>query len=400
MIQTTIIVYTCLILFMLLCNYINLHYVVTANNGINEKRISLFNPSFILPLFAIAIVMGMRYDVGTDHLNYIDNYLFGYEWEQKEILFVVINNICALNKIPYPVFFGIITFIQAALYYYAFRKEPQLLFWLTLFLFFDGQIGNWNNIIRVSIACSIWIYSIDFIAEKKFIPYLLLNILAIGFHTSSIILIIAYPLLYNGKNYFSSRKVQYGLFILAFIFRFTFNRFKDVINWFVTAYVYYFNDYENYNDIQYLTQSESNGSGTSIAFYSIIFINILIIGYSSKLHAYFNSSKFNIIYNIFFVGILTTYVFPEGMIILTRPFRYLYMFRPIMLSYFALYLFEKKRNDNNLFILFITMTLYVGIFYGSIIRSTPENHSLYQIYSQHPEKPVIPIYEPRSILKN
>lgn len=401
----TFFVYTTILLFMLLC-FTLVQYLSPYKDGLAEvkkhdAKYFLYCVAFALPIIAFSVVFGIRYGFGVDHVNYLDTYLYGYKWRQDEPLFVMIQNFFALNNLPYPIYFGFLSFLQAFLFFMAFRKDPKLLVWLVIFLFFDGLLGSWNNIIRAAIAGCIWIFSIDFIVEKKLIPYLICSLLSIGLHYSSVILVVAYPLLYNGKNYFGSIKLQYLLLLAVFLVRFSFLRFAGVLETLINLFSSTFIKYNYYAAEKILEGGkESMQIGTSLAFYFVIFVNIVIIAYSRKLHDYFNSRKFNIVYNIYFIGVLLFYVFPLGSVSLTRPFRYFYFFRPIMLAYFALYLFENRKYVREFATLTVLLVAFAGIFYGPMLIGGTKEKTPYQTYMQHPEVPTRPMYKPQSLFKN
>lgn len=401
----TVFVYTSILLFMLLCFAVT-RYLSPYKDGLvdirkHDARYYLYCVSFVLPMIAFSVVFGIRYGFGVDYVSYLDIYLYGYKWGQDEPLFVMIQNFFALNNFPYPVYFGFLSFLQAFFFFMAFRKEPKLLVWLVMFLFFDGLLGSWNNILRAAIAGCIWIYSIDFIVEKRIIPYLVCSFFAVGFHYSSVILVIAYPLFYKGVDFFGKVKLQYILLAIAFIVRFSFSRFSGLFETIINIVSSMSVKYEYYTAEKILQGGkEALQTGTSLAFYFVILVNIVIIAYSHKMHDYFNSRKFNIVYNIYFIGVLLFYVFPLGYISLTRPFRYFYFFRSIMLAYFALYLFENRKYVREFATLTVLLVAFAGIFYGPMLIGGTKEKTPYQTYMQHPEVPTRPMYKPQSLFKN
>ena len=65
--------------------------------------------------------------------------------------------------------------------------------WIGMFVFASfGFYGNSLNFIRQCIAIAIFLYSIEYIKKKKFIPYLLIILLASTFHKSMLIMIPVY----------------------------------------------------------------------------------------------------------------------------------------------------------------------------------------------------------------
>lgn len=400
----TVFVYTLLIVFMLLCFFCVMQVSPYGRNmyGTGNKNISVaYKALFALPLLAIAVTCGVRYDVGYDHLGYLNIYLYGYPWRQHEILYVVIQNAFSLCKLPYPLLFGFLALIESFFFFMAFRKEPKLLVWLAIYLFFDGLMGSWNNIIRASIAGCIWIYSIDYIVEKKPIPYFVFNAIATGFHSSAVLLFVAYPLFSQGRDLFKNVRLQYLLLLLAFFIRITFFRYSDQISRLTEIFSFISSRYESYvlSGLSADNVGHQN-AGTSMAFYMVIIINVIIIAYSKKMHSYFNSKRFNVIYNIYFIGVLTFYMFPVGLYALTRPFRYFYFFRPIMLAYFSLYLYENRKRLREFWTLMLVVVSFTGIFYGSMLKGSTGGLSKYPTYIQHPETPLKPIYKPHSVFVN
>src|SRR5690554_5645859 len=162
----------------------------------------------IAPLFLFAIVFGMRYNVGVDHLNYVYGYLNNIYIGKEEYLFFFFSDLGWHFNLHYTVYFGILAFIQVFFFFYAFKDERYLYPFLIFFLFANGEILSWMNIIRVGIAMVIWIFSIRFIHERKVILYLLWCIVALLFHKSAIILVALYPALRNGKDYIRSIPLQ------------------------------------------------------------------------------------------------------------------------------------------------------------------------------------------------
>lgn len=359
-------------------------YATTYGSTINQPSFSRFETIF--PLVIFAIVFGMRYDVGVDHLSYLENYIWQIDNPKFELIFSWITKICRSLNFHYSIYFAILAFIQVFFFFYAFKDERYLFPFLVLFLFANGEWLNWMNIIRQSIAMCIWIYSIKFIEKKKFWLYLFWCIIAFFFHRSAIILIIFYPILRNGKDYFKSIPLQLLLLAAAFAIK---NIFFDIILKFSSIVDFYIsllgtNIYEYGYNIDRLLESFGEQKGTGVAYIFKIIVNVIIILYSTKLKKFFNSKRFNIIYFFYFFGLITLYMFPIGAISFTRPFRYFYIFQTIMLAYFAYYLSHSNiKVINNKILAYILIVCYLGIFYLNHILATPDSHLWYQFYFQH-----------------
>ena len=372
-------------------------YPYNETGAIIRKKTQLYLVWLGIAFFVFSFVFGIRYDVGVDHIKYVDIYLYGYEFEQNELLYVIWNNAFSLLKMPYPIFFATISFFLISTFFLAFKKESKLYVFFVLFLFFDGQVNSWNNVIRVSISCCIWIFSINYIARKKIIHFMACCILAVGFHTSSIVLFLGYPLLVSGKNYFKRIPVQLSLVAVAFIVRYLFSSVLEPIMQMMELYVGLISKYEYYtNSVNSFEQVES--SGTNLAFYARIIVNIFIILNSPNLHKFYNDRKFNIIYNIYFVGLLINYAMPAGFVALSRPFVFFWIFGTIVLAYYAYYLKSTQKSGA----LILILVLYIGLYYGSLIRGVPNTnaHVKYQTYFDHPEVSLVPKYKPHNLLEN
>src|SRR5690606_15469533 len=114
--------------------------------------------------------------------------------------------------------------------------------------------------------------------------------------------------------------------------------------------------------VENLKQSFAEESGTGLAVYFKIGLHFVIIFYSTRLKAFYHSKWFVLVYFFFFLGLLTTYIFPEGAISLSRPFRYFYIFQPIMYAYFVYYLFRTRQKSGHFFLLIGLIMIFVGIF--------------------------------------
>ncbi len=353
--------------------------------GIQERE-SFWKFEIIFPLFLFAVIFGMRYDVGGDHISYLDGYLQKEYIGRNDFLFNLFSEIGWKINLHYAFYFGTFAFIQVFLFYYSFKNEKYLFPFLTFFLFTNTEWEFWMNGIRQAIALCIWIYSIKYLELNKFWKYVLCVLLATLFHKSAIILIIFYPIFLRNTDYFKSVKIQIILFTAAFVFKTLFSelifRFEPIVN-------YYSNllgdNAYNYYNMDWLMGNIIERKGTGLAYIFIILLNLFLILYSKKLKLFYNSKRFNIMYFFFFIGIITTYMFPTGAVSFTRPFRYFYIFQSIMYAYFLYYLFRTKIHSNVLgyrhaLIYFGLIIIFLGIFLLSQITSNENAHLWYQFF--------------------
>ena len=384
MIQS-ILVYSLLLGIMMFFFYMASLKNQTVNYPLNANQTISFNSfQILIPIFLFSIVFGMRYDVGVDHLAYLEAYIWNLDVTKNEFLFQLITNLSNYFNLHYVLYFSILAFIQVFFFFYAFKKEIYLFPLLTLFIFTNGDIMFWMNGIRQALAMCIWIYSLNFIVDRKLWKYVLFGVIAFLFHRSAIILFVFYPILVNGRDYFKNIPLQLILLASAFIIK---ELFFDIIMNFSAAIDFYISllgadMYERSYNIDNLLESFRESTGTGLAYIFRIVINVVIILYSLKLKKYYNSRWFNIIYFFFFIGLLTSYMFPSGAISFTRPFRYFYIFQSIMLAYFVYYLYRNK-SLNNRILMIITIVSFLGIFYLSQITSDENSHLWYQFFFQN-----------------
>lgn len=379
-------VYFILILFMMMFAFIAAKRAnsYTLYNGNLVAKRSFWKIEVILPILFFAIIMGMRYDVGYDYISYLDNYLYKNYTGKGEVLFNLFSDIGWYFNLHYTVYFTAIAFVQILFFFLAFKDERYLFPFLIFFLFTSGNYLFLMNVIRQALALCIWLYALKFIDLKKPYIYFFICVLLFMIHRSSVILFIFYPLLRNGTDYFKSIKLQLVLFFSAFIIRDVFSNLIMRIEPLINFYTSMLGDglYDSYNMENLIDRVTDGSGGSGIAMYFKIGLHFLIILYSARLKKYFNSKRFIIIYFFFFLGLLTTYIFPEGAISLTRPFRYFYIFQPIMYAYFLFYLYKNKNTETNYILFYGIIVVFLLIFVLSQYMATEDSHSLYQFYFQ------------------
>lgn len=386
MIQS-IIVYSLLMFTMILfAVYASKRNGYISSSGLLVK-ISFWRFEVIFPLILFAIIFGMRYDVGVDHLGYLHGYLQKIHAGKNEPLFFLFAEIGWKLNWHYVLYFGVIAFTQALFFFYAFNNERYIYPFLVFFLFTNGEWGFWMNGIRQALAMCIWIFSIKYIEDKKLWKYLIWYVVATLIHKSAIILIVFYPILRNGKDYFKSIPLQLILLVSAFVLKEMFSVVIFYIEPLINSYINILGSevYGRSYHIEGLMGSFKESDGTGLVYLFRIILNVTIILYSTRLKLFYNSKRFNIIYFFFFFGLLTMYVFPVEFISITRPFRYFYIFPSIMYAFFLYYLFKTKVRDTqrgyvHAIIYYGLIFIFLGVFYLSIITSNENASFWYQFY--------------------
>ena len=386
----SIIVYTFLIGFMIFCALLasqNGSYFSTSS-GIIRKR-SFWRFEIIAPLLFFSLIFGMRFDVGADHIGYLYGYLEKRYVGKGEPLFSLLSDIGWGINLHYVLYFAIIAFIQVFFFFYAFKDERYLFPFIVFFLFTNGDWLFWMNGIRQALAMCIWLFSIKYIYEKNILKYIIWCTVAILFHRSAIMLIIFYPFLRIGRDYFKSIPFQLILFALAFVFNKKFSvviiNFEPLINSYLS--ILGSDTYGSY-DLEGLMSRFKETNGTRIAYYFKILLNATIILYSGALKKYYNNRLFNIYYFFFFIGLITFYMFPVGALTFTRPFRYFHVFQTVMYSYFLYYLYKTKlysfhKGTFHAIMYYSLISIFLGIFYLSLFSANENSHIWYQFFFEN-----------------
>lgn len=348
-----------------------------------NQAVPFFTSEVWLMLLTFALVFGMRYDVGIDYMNYLNSYRTGYDVERTEWLFRKFIVLLSHNRVHYAFYFGAIAFSQILFFLLAFKNE-RFLFPYLIFVLFAGQYCFlWMNVMRQDIAACIFIYAVRYIDEKKFWRYLLWCVIAFLIHKTAIILVLLYPLLKSGRDYFKRGDIQLLILFIFIILHFSsFN-----LNLVLSPLIRFVAELLNYDKIYIerlfaeLQLSEvSIKRNTGIGFILLALVDVIVVLYSTKLKSFFNTKRFTIMYNLYFAGTIIQIFLAEFMI-LSRPFRYFRYFKLIVVAYLLYYLYNNTKTNNTV-VLLILIVLYLMIFASAIFLDSG-NKVLFTFFWQH-----------------
>lgn len=303
-----------------------------------------------LSIIICSIILGYRYDVGIDHLTYLDYYnqflyLGAKIGTSREYGYDLLNYICARIGCSPGVFFSLTVFIQFSLIYYSFRSKTNFLVLIYFFYMTTGQLFGSLNIIRQAMAFSIFLYIIKYIERRKLVKYLVGVLIAFSFHSSSLILIPIYwlPFVWRLTLEKIGAKGHVILYLgITLSSAFIFSYFLSATSEFLSTTVY-FNYVPNLGE-----RRMAVNSGLGILLFTII--DVLIIYYSTKIIALYPKAK--LYYMIFFIGSLLAKVFGTDML-LSRVAYDLVSLRFVVLV-FLICFFDSRKN-------LLFTTLKVGV---------------------------------------
>lgn len=207
--------YLILLLFFAVCAFF-------YENSENDSRKRDCTVLSILVFFVFFAFRGYLYTDWSSYVKYFD----AVEWEDvlnwnmtgtdiKEPGFVLLCMVCktVLNNYFFLVFVCISIDTWLFLRFLKRRGIENVAFAFMLFITFEGLIIMFN-LLRNAIAIFIFLNSLEFIEKRKPLPYFGLCLLALMFHTSSVIYFPLYFFLHRRMN----RWVFLGVFVFCLLF--------------------------------------------------------------------------------------------------------------------------------------------------------------------------------------
>lgn len=179
--------------------------------GKNERKKHML---FVFSIILLIGFLGLRGFIGWDWWAYYPSYNNLPGGFTYEIGYEIWSNIFYKMGLSYHHFTFINTVADILILAYVLKKYSKYpIFSMFLFLAVQG-LSFEVDLLRNAKAVLLFIISIQFIKERKLIPFLILNILGMTFHMSSVIYLPMYFIL--NRNY--SRKIILPLIILGNIY--------------------------------------------------------------------------------------------------------------------------------------------------------------------------------------
>ena len=167
-----------------------------------RKRFYSFGSNFflqweiILALILFGLLAGLRWNVGTDYMNYLKNYLaiqnYGYYIYELESGFYSLTLILAKSGFHFSFYFGFIAFLQISFVYLSFKNERYLYPFLGLVIIFAPHFLGWMDGMRQMLVATIFLWSVKFIYNRNFIKFSIIIFSCYFIHRSSVFLLFFY----------------------------------------------------------------------------------------------------------------------------------------------------------------------------------------------------------------
>lgn len=236
-------------------------------------------------------------------------------------------------------------------YYISFRKYTPYIFTAWYFLF--ARYFEVQNIIQIrqGLACAIMLLSLKFVYEKKFIPFIIIILIAATIHKTLIVAILIYPF---SKIKWTSIKIIFVICIsfLMYLIPITDLIFKDIF----PALDIYIAKYDSYMGTAYMS---------NLDIYNVLFRISTVIFFSYFLLKQRKKPYVNIFLSMLVLGLIFLCIFSDFKELANRTasiFFLSFTFIPSILLYFARNFIEK-----NFILIFLLLAGGILIFKNYLI---------------------------------
>lgn len=208
------------IYYIMMAVILGLGFILSYKSQTKLKSLIFLGISFIM----LVVVASIRYEVGDDYYNYMTIFntlkdkplteAITYNYEPGFFLWCKFIQLFTPN---FQWFYALSAIATTACVFWFIYKESKLPF-LSVYLYMTLMFYYWSlSIMRQIFAAAICTLSIKFIREKKFIPFLLIVLLAASFHKSALIML---PIFFIAQIKFNWKSVSIfgGAALLCFIF--------------------------------------------------------------------------------------------------------------------------------------------------------------------------------------
>lgn len=336
-------------------------------------------------IFIFALVAGIRYDVGVDHLSYLEDYISALNgknfirdrgYEEGYIFITSLFGELGIHPIIYFAFLGA---LQLGFVLFTFKTERLMVPWMLIALVLGGEFFSWMNGIRQMIAACIFVYSTQFIRDRKLVKYLLCMALAYLWHHSSLMLVPIYFLTYD-KSTWSNNKINLSVFIACIILGHNPLWISGLSN--IGALISGLG-YDNYADaLDILTDSNETTAFTfGPRLIATLVTYAIVIWLYPKVCKYFNSRTVNLVFKLFFIGACSYWLLVNTNMIFRRPVAYFTIFALPAIGYSLSYLYRMKKYIILIILLLASMSFtYLSCYIDSGKPINDRGSYLYEFY--------------------
>jgi hypothetical protein len=269
--------------------------------GMSRPAVSAINWATMISITLFTLLIGGRYNVGGDFVNYLDMYRFTTVGASSQDAFVepgflLLMQFLKLLGMPERSVIVASSLIQIILLSLWLRKHAQIapfaLFGFTTLLLLDV-----NNIIRQGIAFFAILLAISAVNDRRWVKFLAWGLFAYMFHKSALLVI---PICFIIR-WCPLAKVQLQAIALILSYLFVGLFFDSIVGLFTTlAELFGYSAYSNISRSDLIfTQSEST---FNIGIYFWPLVDITIILFSSKMNNHYKFFYYRTYHNFYLVA--------------------------------------------------------------------------------------------------
>ena len=247
-------------------------------NGLAGRRSASWDIRWVFLLVILGGIAGWRDHVGTDYGTYTDIFSlmkdipYNQLIREDEPLFSILNRACADLFGDYVPMFVLVAMLTVALLLYGVYRESSQ-YWLSMFLLITGMYYfDLFNGSRQMVATAIMFAAYPLLKRKKWIPLILLTLVATGFHASAPIILAAF---------FFAAYVRPGSFLMWFVaavFIISFLSYQGFVDFLTNIMNSMENRYAHYDEM--LAQS---GQGANVLRFALTLMPVLFGAFSWRL---------------------------------------------------------------------------------------------------------------------
>jgi hypothetical protein len=302
-----------------------------------------------------SLLVGLRWDNGGDYANYFsiisDSLKDNYELERLEFIPRYLMVLIHYFHLPFYLWFILMAFFQLVfMFLLGHRINYRLLPWIFI-LYFYCLFPLSLIIIRQLVALTIVSYAYTFIKPKDILHYLLLIVLAYGFHRTSLLCI---PLYWVAPRLnFCNIGAQ---LVIVTVFLIVGNRPVELLWSLVPVDITTFR-YAGYLGREY---EYGTNSGLGVLFNYIRYF--IIILYSNKLKRKYEEYGFSVFYSILFVHICLYYAVKDDLP-LSRAMMYFSVAEILVTCFLLHYLSRSKKNLDKISLVTVCVIIVLTMCY-------------------------------------
>ena len=198
-----------------------------ASNKFAKKSINKSTSNIIYTILCIifVVIVGIRYDVGADYISIYNNLLDISKYSkitQYDSLFLMLNNfVNYLNGNVVTLMFICSVYTIPSFFYFIRKNINEKYHFFAIFIFIGSTMFfALMNAVRQYMAIATLLYGFTFLKDKKYVKYVIANVIAILFHSSAIINFIFLGFYYLTKKSMSKygKKSLFFKFIIILYF--------------------------------------------------------------------------------------------------------------------------------------------------------------------------------------